>query len=47
MEPSHNPNENVEITSTAKLPEGNEKALLSAAQLTHKAFTDLLDCADP
>jgi hypothetical protein len=41
---THNHSENVEMTSADNLPEGNEKALLQAAQLTHMSFVDLVDC---
>ncbi len=30
-------------TENFKLPEGNEAALIAAAQLTHRSFTDLTD----
>jgi len=48
MEPSHNHTENEEMSHSAdNLPAGNEKALLDAAQLTHRSFADLEECADP
>lgn len=33
----------MEYTENFKLPEGNEAALIAAAQLTHRSFNDLED----
>ncbi len=33
-------------TENFKLPEGNEAALIAAAQLTHRSFNDLTDIAN-
>lgn len=33
-------------TENLKLPEGNEAALIAAAQLTHRSFNDLNDIMD-